>query len=116
MKLTIDVVAAGVVVDAIAVAHVEPVVCAVSPDPVLHEPWESLRKARVEPAGVNLLGNSLNDVGTTIGSITGGPIRMVSIEPAKNARANQKVVDQRVDRDHASPYFGPLSHVLRCGK
>jgi hypothetical protein len=45
MKLTVDVVASRVVVDAIAVAHVESVFCAVPPDRVLHKPREGLWEA-----------------------------------------------------------------------
>lgn len=59
VKLTIDVVAARVVVDTVAVAHVEPVLRAVPPDRVLHKPREGLWKPRVELPGLDLFGDDL---------------------------------------------------------
>jgi hypothetical protein len=51
--LAIDIVAAVIVVDPVPVAHVEPVLGAVPPDRVLHEPRESSRELRVEQASLH---------------------------------------------------------------
>jgi hypothetical protein len=48
------VVATGVVVDAIAVANVEPVLGAIPPDGVLYEPRKRRREGRVELASADV--------------------------------------------------------------
>jgi hypothetical protein len=90
--LAIDVITASAVVDAIAVAHVEPVLGAVPPDRVLDEPREDLGKFHIELSSIYLFGDSPNDVGTTTGLIARGTIKVVSIEAPKNARANHFVL------------------------
>src|SRR2546430_1641000 len=72
---------------------------------------EGLRKPPIELTGVDLVGNGLDDVGTTTSLVAGGAIRVISIEPAQDARASQKVVDQSVDRDHSDANFGPKAQV-----
>src|SRR6266566_5554622 len=111
--LTVDVVATALIPDAVAVAHVEAVLGAVPPDRVLHEPGEDLREPRVELPGVDSLGDRLDDVCAPIWLIAGRTVNMVGVEPAQNARANEKVVHQRVDCDHAGADLGPQVHVLR---
>ena len=58
----IKVVAAIVVVDAVAVAHVEPFLRAIPPDRVLHEPREGLWPPAIEVPSVDLFGDELNNV------------------------------------------------------
>jgi hypothetical protein len=53
-QLAMPVVATGVVVDAIAVANVEPVLGAVPPDCTLHEPRKCRREGRVELASIDI--------------------------------------------------------------
>ncbi len=110
--LTIDIAAAGVVVDAVAVAHVEPVLGAVPPYPVLHEPREGFSETRVELPGINPVSDHFNDIGAATASVATGAITVVGIEPAQNATANHKVVDQRIDGDHAGANLSPESHAL----
>ena len=59
MQLAIDIVAAVGIINPVAVADVEPVLGAVPPDRVLHEPREGLRESRVELAGINSHGDRL---------------------------------------------------------
>src|SRR6266436_9322024 len=99
--LTIDIVAAVGIINPVAVAYVEPVLGAVPPDRVLHEPREGLRESRVELAGINSHGDRLDNVGATTGPVAARPVRVVGIEPTQNACANQKIVDQRIYGDHA---------------
>src|SRR3982074_934542 len=100
MQPTIHVVAAFIVVDAIAVADVEPVLRAVPPDRMLHKPRECPREPQVELAGVNFIGDHLNNVCTPIRLITGSTVSMIGFEPTQNTRANKKIVHQRVDCNH----------------
>ena len=59
----VDVITALVIVDLVAVADVQPVLGAVPPNCVLHEPREDFWKTRVELASINSLGDSLDNVG-----------------------------------------------------
>jgi hypothetical protein len=67
----VQIVATRVVRNAVAITHIEPVLGAVPPDRVLHEPGESRGQPRVELPGVNRLGNCLDDVGAPASLITG---------------------------------------------
>jgi hypothetical protein len=51
------------IIDLIAVANVEPLLRAVPPDRVLHEPRKRRRKPPVELAGIDLAGDGLDDLG-----------------------------------------------------
>src|SRR3979411_1613291 len=79
MQPTIHVVAAFIVVDAIAVANVEPLLRAVPPDRMLHEPRECPREPQVELAGVNFIGDHLNNVCTPFRFIASQAIGMFSV-------------------------------------
>jgi hypothetical protein len=109
---TIQVVAALDIIDAIAVADIEPIPGAVLPDRVLDEPGKSLRKRWIELPGVDPLGDGLNDVGAAAGPVASQAVQMVRVEPSQNAGPVQKVVNQRVDGDHAAADLGPEDHFL----
>jgi hypothetical protein len=59
----IRVVAPSVVVDLVAIADVQPILGAIPPDRVLHEPREDFWKPPVELAGVNPLGDGAFESG-----------------------------------------------------
>ena len=110
--LAIDVIASRIVIDPVAVADIEPIVGTVPPDRVLYEPREDLPEARVELPGINLVSDSCNDVGTVTRPIAAGTIEVLSLEPTQHAGANEKVVNERGDRDHAGTNLGPKPHRL----
>ncbi len=51
------------VIDSVAVADVEPLLAAITPDRELDEPGEDLRETAVELASVELTGNQPENVG-----------------------------------------------------
>ena len=53
------------IINAIAVADIEPIPGAVLPDRVLDEPGKSLRKRWIELSGIDVLGHGCNNVGAT---------------------------------------------------
>ena len=61
------------IIDAIAVADIEPIPGAVLPDRVLDEPGKSLRKRWIELPGIDALGDGLNDVGAAAGPVASRP-------------------------------------------
>src|SRR5262249_15460592 len=84
----IKVVAAIVVVDAVAVAHVEPFLRAVSPDRVLHEPREGLWQPAIEVPSVDLFGDDLNNVDAPPIPVASKAVEVIGIEPVQDACAN----------------------------
>jgi hypothetical protein len=53
------------VVNLIAVADVEAVLGAIAPDRKLNEPRKHLRKPRVELPGIDVIGDTFDDLGTS---------------------------------------------------
>src|ERR1700693_2747710 len=106
-NLAIDVCARLPVINPIAVADVEARLGAVPPDRMLHEPWKRLRKPGIELPGIDPLGHGIHNVGAAANLVAGCTIRMVGLESAKDAGADQKVVHQGVDGNHAGADLAP---------
>ena len=115
-NLAIDIVARLAIINAIAVADIEPRLGAITPDGVLHEPQEEGREGRIERTGVDLLGRQSNNVSAAAGPIAGRAIGVVSLESAQDAGAVQEVVHQRVDGDHAGTDVLPSLVASRGGQ
>jgi hypothetical protein len=94
----IHVAAAASVVDSVAVANIETVLGAISPNRVLDEPGKDLRKRWIELPGIDPLRHGLNYVGATAGPVAGDTVAVFRFEPSQNAGAVQKVMNQRVGR------------------
>jgi hypothetical protein len=109
---TIHVVAASDIIDAIAIADIETTLAAILPDRVLDKARKGLRKRWIELPGVDPLGDGCNDVGAAAQPVAGRTIRVVRVEPSENAGPVQKVMNQRVDGDHAAADLDPESHFL----
>jgi hypothetical protein len=97
------------IIDLIAVADVEALLGAVSPDRVLNEPRKRPRKPAVELPGVDLLGNRVDDVSAAAGPVAGEAVGMVGPEPVQNASPVQEIVDQGIDGDHAAADLKPAA-------
>ena len=99
--MAIDVIARLAIINPIAVADAEARRGTVSSDCVLDEPWKRLRKARIELPGIDPLGDGIDNVGAPARLVAGCTIRMVGVESCQDAGADQKVVHQGVDGNHA---------------
>jgi hypothetical protein len=99
------------VVNLIAVADVETLLGAVSPDRVLYEPRKRPGKPPVELPGVDLLGDRLDDLGAAAWPVTREAIGMVGSEPVQDSGPVQEIVHQGVDRDHAAADLAPATPV-----
>ena len=53
-----------------------------------------------------------NNVGAAAGPVAGRPVRVVRVEPGQDPGPVQKIVNQRVDGDHAAADLGPEDHFL----
>ena len=95
------------IVYAIAVADVEARLGAVPPDRVLDEPRKRLRKPGIELPGINPLRHCLNNVGAAASLVAGRTVRMVGAESCQDAGADQKVVHQSIDGNHAGADLVP---------
>ena len=107
VQLTLYIVTAFSIIDAIAVADVEAVLRAVFPDRPLHKAWKGLRVGAVEFSRIDPLRDRCDDLGAAAGPVAGRAIGMAGIEPVQNAGAMQEIVHKSVDRDHAGPDLGP---------
>ena len=74
---------------------------AVPPDRMLDEPRKRLRETGIELPGIDLVRHGGDNVGAAASLVAGCTIRVVSIEPCQDAGADQKVVHQGVDGNHA---------------
>ena len=113
MNLTVDVVTRLAVIDAVPIADIEPGLGAVPPDRMLHEPRKHRRERRVESPGVDPLGHSFDDLSAAAWPVAGRAIGMGGAETVQDAGAVQKVVNERVDGDHAGPDLRPQPQLLR---
>ena len=102
------VLASFTVIDAITVANVRAIGRAKPPNGMLDEPREDLRIAGVKSASVDLAGGSPNDIGTAAFGITADAIAVRYSAVLQNAGSMQKVMDQRIDRDHRLAGFEPV--------
>ena len=109
-----SVAAALSIIDLIAVADVEALLGAISPDRKLNEPGEGPWKATIELPGVDPLGDRFDDVGAAAGPVTREAIEVVGTEPAQDAGPVQKIMHQRIDRDHAAADLDPPAPITRC--
>ena len=100
------------IINPVAVANIETVLGAIPPDRVLDEPGKGLRKRWIELPGIDPLGYGLNNVSAAAGPVAGRTIQVVRVEPLQDAGPVQKVVNQRVDGDHAAADLGPEDHFL----
>src|SRR5688572_8901830 len=105
VQLTIRIVAAARIGNAVAIAHIETAFAAVAPDGQLYEPRKHLREARIERARVDLVCHLADQVSAAVGPITCGAVRVDGVELAQNPGAMQKVVLQRVNDDEACADF-----------
>jgi hypothetical protein len=101
--------AAFPVVDLIAVANVEALLGAVSPDRVLNKPRKGPWKPSVELPGVNVLGDRFDDFGATARPVAREAIGMVGSEPVQDPGPVEEIVHEGVDRDHAAADFEPAA-------
>jgi hypothetical protein len=85
---------------------------AVLPDRVLDEPGKSLRKRWIELSGIDVLGNDLNDIRAAAESVASQPVLVLRLEPLQDPGPVQKVMNQRVDGDHAAADLGPEDHLF----
>jgi hypothetical protein len=97
------------VIDLIAVANVEALLGAVSPDRVLNKPWKRPWKTAVELPRVDQLGNRLDDFGAAAKPVAGEAVAVVGSEPAQDSGPVQEIVDQGVDGDHAAADLAPAA-------
>src|SRR3974390_2226380 len=95
------------IIDAIAVADVEAGLGAVPPDRVLDEPRKRLRKPGIELPGIDALGHGVYNVGASASLVAGCTIGMVGRESCQDASADQKVVHQGIDGNHAGADLAP---------
>ena len=95
------------IIDLIAVADVETLLGAVSPDRVLNEPRERPGEPAVELPRVDLLSDRLDDFGAAARPVTADPIGVVGPKPVQDAGPVQEIVHQSVDRDHAAADLAP---------
>ena len=112
-NLAIDVRARLAIINAIAVAHVEARLGAIPPDRMLDEPRKRLRKARIKLPSINPLRQLLYNVGAAASLVAGCTIKMLSIEPFQDAGADQKIVHQGVDGNHAAADLVPEVQAFR---
>ena len=116
MNLAVDIRARLPIIDPIAVADVETRLGAIPPDRVLNEPRKGLRKPGIELPGINPLRHRLYNVGAAASLVAGCTIRVVGLEPRQDAGADQKVVHQGVDGNHAGADLAPEVQAFRGGQ
>ena len=116
MNLAIDVRARLPIINPIAVADVEARLGAVPPDRVLDEPRKRLRKPGIELPGIDPLRHGIYNVGAAASLVAGCTIRMVGLESCQDAGADQKVVHQGVDGNHAGADLVPEVQAFRGGQ
>src|SRR5260370_35330783 len=105
------------IINPVAVAHIEAAQTTVPPDRVLNEPVEDLGKRRIELPGIDLLRNDLNDISAAARLVASQPIGVLGVEPMQDAGPVQKVVNERVDGDHAAADLNPHARpIMRTHK
>jgi len=115
-QLAIGILARFAVVDAIAVADVEAIGGAKAPNGVLHEPRKHPRESPVKGAGIDLVCDGANDLGTATRGIAGHAVAVGGTAIVKYAGAVQKGMDQRIDGNHAFAGFEPVWSIIRRAK
>jgi hypothetical protein len=85
-QLTVPIVAAGIIVDAIAIANVETVAGAVAPDGVLREAWKGLGESGIELPRVDVAGEQSENVCAATSPVAAFAIGMLSAQPPQDGR------------------------------
>jgi len=101
------VLATGVVVNAIAVAHPKAIPGTISPDRTLHEPRKCHRERGIELSRIDLRGDQVDDVGTPAWLVAGDAVGVFGAEPPQNAGSMQEIMDQSVDGNERDPDVEP---------
>ena len=104
------------IIYAIAVADIEARLGAVPPDRVLNEPRKRLGKFGIELPGINPLRHCLYNVSAAASLVAGCTIRMIGLESCQDAGADQKVMHQGIDGNHAGADLVPEVQALRGGQ
>jgi hypothetical protein len=107
--MTLFAAASALIVDSIAIADIEALLGAVPPDGILNEPRKRPWEAAIELPRVDSVRDGFYDLRAAARLITPRPIRVVGVEPVQNAGPVQKVMDQRIDRNHAAADFQPAA-------
>src|ERR1700736_2397462 len=81
-----------VVINLIAVANVETLLGAVSPDRTLNEPGKRPWKPAVELPGVDLRGDGFDDVSAAAWPVATRAVRVVGPEPVQDAGPVQEIM------------------------
>ena len=115
-NLAVDVRTRLAIINSIAVADVEARLGAVPPDRMLDEPRKRLRKIGIELPGIDPLGHGIDNVGAAASLVAGCTVRMVGAESCQDAGADQKVVHQGVDGNHAGADLVPEGQAFRGGQ
>ncbi len=105
---TVPVLAPLLVIDAVTIANVEALLAAIPPNRELHEARQEGRDRWIERTYVDLPGNAGNEIGAAPWPVTGGAIRVGSLEPLQDPGAVQKIVDQGIYCDQLYPDFQPF--------
>jgi hypothetical protein len=66
----------------------------------------------IELPGIDPLGYSCNNVGAAAGPVASRTVLVLRLEPPQDPGPVQKVMNQRVDGDHAAADLGPEGHFL----
>jgi hypothetical protein len=106
-QLAMAVVATAIIVDPIAIAHVEAVLGAVTPNRALHEPRKGWGEGRIELPRINIRGKQANNSGASSWLIAAVAVQMVGAEAAQDAGPVQEIMDQRVDSNERRADFNP---------
>ena len=110
------IVAAFAIIDLIAVADVETLLGAVSPDRVLNKPRERPWKLTVELPGVDLLRDRLDDFGTAALPVAREAIGVVGSEPVQDSGPVQEIVHEGIDGNHAAADLDPVLATVRSSE
>ena len=102
------------VVNSVAVAQIQAIGSAKTPDRVLHEPRKCRREFWVKRARVNAVCDGSYDLGAAAAGITGRAIGVRDTAVFQNAGAMQEIVDQRVYCDHGFTGLEPYRPLAAC--
>ena len=101
------VVARRIVVDTIAIAHIEAIHGAIPPDRALHEPRKRRREGRVELSSINVGRELIYDASAPSRLIATGSVRVVGTKPPQDPGSVQEIMDEGVDGDERRADFEP---------
>jgi hypothetical protein len=91
--------AAAIIINAVAVALIEPLLGTEAPDCMLDKAWEDFREIGIEPSRVYSLGHPLHNGGTSATAVALGSVRMLATHSPEYSRSGKIIVNQRVDGD-----------------